>query len=96
MNRKKLISFFVGGTFAFALIIGILFLAAPKAFSVATAIVVICLSLASGLILPNPVSFWFLVAGVCMLVFPAWVVGLILICAAAAGMAVNPWFYFRR
>ena len=93
MKKKKTVAYLLGGSFAVGAIIGLAFLVAPRAFSVTAALVVICLSLASGLILPNPVSFWFLMAGICMLILPSWVVGILLLLLSAAGMVAVPLSY---
>lgn len=96
MNRKKSIYYLLGVSYALCLLVGLLFLAAPEGVSTAAAITVIVLSLASGLILPNPISFWYLLAGVLMLVLPTWCVSLILCCISAAGMIVVPLLYFHK
>lgn len=93
MKNNKVSAILLGCSFGVGAVIGLLFLVAPKAFSTTAAMIVICLSLASGLILPNPVSFWFLVAGICMLVFPSWVVGICLMALSAVGMVTVPFSY---
>lgn len=95
MKNNKVLAILLGGSFGIEAIIGLLFLVAPKAFSTTAAVVVICLSVASGLILPNPVSFWFLIAGICMLVLPAWVVGICLLVLSAVGMVAVPLSYHK-
>lgn len=89
MKLKKFLSLAVGIVAACALLVGIVFIFASKGISVAGGIVIICLSLASGLIFPNPISFWGLIAGVCVLVFPPYVVGIVFAVLGVAGMLTN-------
>lgn len=90
MKIKKMIAYFLGGTGSVAILTGILMLLAPKAFSIATAIVIICLSLAIGIMIPNPISTVGFFAGICMLVFPARIVGLILLAGGMVAVILNP------
>lgn len=89
MNMKKTFAYIVGGTCAVTATLGTILLISSKTLTIPTAIVIICLSLASGLIIPNPVSFLGLIAGICMIVFPSWIVGIIFICLGIAGTIVN-------
>lgn len=79
MLVRKMLAWVVGGSCAISVVLGALLLIPSKMWSVFVAVTVICLSLASGLLMPNPISIWTLIAGVCMIVFPAWCVGIILI-----------------
>ena len=88
-KRKKLLFWLLGGTFAFACVFGLFLLLVPKVLSISAASVIICLSLASGLIAPNPLSLVGLIAGICMLVFPAKIVGGIFLIGGLCGMTVN-------
>ena len=92
MFRKKHLSWLWGGTFAFAALMGLFLLFASEKASLMGGIVIICLSLATGLIAPNPVSFIALAAGICMAFLPPWIVGLILLCIGIAGTLVNHYF----
>ena len=89
MKLKKFLSRAVCIIAACALLVGAGFIFAPKGFSVAGGIVIICLSLASGLILPNPISFLGLIAGVCVLIFPPKIVGIVFAVLGVAGMLTN-------
>lgn len=89
MKKKKAVAYIIGATCAIAVILGIIMLFSPKVITVSAAIAIICLSLASGLIIPNPISFLGLIAGICMLILPPWIVGIIFICAGIAGAVAN-------
>lgn len=89
MNKRKMIAYIIGATFAAAFILGLILLVASKGITVSIAITIICLSLASGLIAPNPISFVGLIAGICMLVFPPWIVGVVFIVIGVAGAVIN-------
>ena len=82
---------------AFLLGIGILLWKTPMSIGVAA--VLICLSLCTGILIPNFVSTYGLIAGICMLVLPAPVSGIAVIVLSLAGAAANPLLYrklFRR
>lgn len=79
MKKNRLIAYVIGGTGALAVISGLFLLPSSKPMTLSAAITLICLSLASGLLAPNPVSFIGLIAGICMLIFPSPIVGIILI-----------------
>lgn len=89
MKAKKLAAYLVGATAACALIVGALFLMPEKGATIFTAVVTICLAVAFGILFPNPVSVVYLIAGICSLVFPAWIVGLILIFLGVVCAIVN-------
>lgn len=89
MNKKKVFAYIVGGTCAAASALGMILLIPSKPLTLSTAIVMICLSLASGLLIPNPISFLGLMAGICMIIFPSWVVGIIFMLLGIAGAIVN-------
>lgn len=89
MNKKKVFAYIVGGTCAAASALGMILLIPSKPLTLSTAIMMICLSLASGLLIPNPISFWGLMAGICMIIFPSWIVGIIFMLLGIAGAIVN-------
>ena len=89
MKSKKVSSILLGVVFAVEAVTGLLFLLVPGALSTTAAVLVICLSLASGLIVPNSLSLWFLAAGICMLVLPDWAVGICLLAFAAVGVTTS-------
>ena len=85
MKNKRLI-FLLCGIFCASLILaGLCLLVFSKQFATVGGIVVICLSLATGLIVPNPVSIAYLVAGILMLVLPKPVPAILLLCLGAGG-----------
>ncbi len=86
---KKHFSYLIGIIFAVALLVGVCLLFVSDTVSLVSAIVIICLSLASGIMAPNPISLWVLIAGVCMLIFPAPIVGIVLIVLGCAGTLAN-------
>ncbi len=75
---------------------GCLFLASSDITSAVSGIVVICLSIATGLVLPNPLSFVGLIAGILMLALPAKTVGIILLILGIAGCLCPPAIRFRQ
>lgn len=89
MKAKRIVTYIVGGTGAVAVLLGILLLTASKAVNISAAIVMICLSIAFGLIIPNTISILGLAAGICMLVFPAPIVGVVLITLGIVIAVVN-------
>ena len=95
MNKRKIFAWLAGISSAIALIIGLICLFSSETVSFASGIVVICLSLASGLIIPNPISLVCLIAGICMLIFPARIVGIILMLIGLGGGLAN-WLVWRR
>lgn len=89
METKKVIAYIIGGTCALAVLVGLVLLAASRTVHISVAIVIICLSVAFGIMAPNPISLIGLMAGICMIVFPSWIVGIIFICLGIAGTIVN-------
>jgi len=96
MKTEKMMAFFIGATFTLILMLGIGLMLFGENATVAMAIAVICISLASGLIIPNPLSLAGLIAGICMLVFPSKAVGIVLIAAGIMGIAVNTVIFANR
>ena len=88
MSKKNLFLLLVGIVCAVAVIIGVyLILTDGSAFVGGIATIVI--SLASGLIAPNPISLVALIAGICMLVFSPKLVGVILVVLGMSAMVAN-------
>lgn len=96
MKKQKIAALLSGIFWATALLIGICLLPASDTGSMVSGIVVICLSLASGMLVPNPISLWALIAGICMIVFPGWAVGLVLCSIGAAGALANLIIWLKR
>lgn len=96
MKSKRLI-FLLCGIFCTSLILaGLCLLAFSKQFATVGGIVVICLSLATGLIVPNPVSIAYLVAGILMLVLPKPIPAVILLCMGVGGAIVELILWWRK
>ena len=96
MKNKRLI-FLLCGIFCASLILaGLCLLAFSKQFATVGGIVVICLSLATGLIVPNPVSIAYLVAGILMLVLPKPIPAVILLCVGVGGAIVELILWWRN
>ena len=96
MKSKRLI-FLLCGIFCTSLILaGLCLLAFSKQFATVGGIVVICLSLATGLIVPNPVSIAYLVAGILMLVLPKTIPAVILLCMGVGGAIVELILWWRK
>lgn len=89
MKSEKILTLVLGVTAVCALLTGICFVLASKTISIIGGIVIICLSLASGLILPNPISFFTLIAGICTLVFPPQIIGIVFAILGLAGMVTG-------
>ena len=84
--KRKILSLVIGIVFISLLLIGVMFVVAPRVFSVVVGIVVVCLSLAFGMILPpEPSSFFALIVGICMIVFPPKIVGIVFVLLGIAG-----------
>lgn len=94
MNKKKIIALSIGVCCIVALIIGLILLASNNPIKLATAITIICLSLAFGLLIPNPICLFGLIAGILMIILPANVTGIILICFAVIGALANGVVYY--
>lgn len=96
MKNKRLI-FLLCGIFCASLILaGLCLLVFSKQFATVGGIVVICLSLATGLIAPNPVSIAYLVAGILMLVLPKPIPAVILLCMGVGGAIVELILWWRN
>ena len=89
MKKAKISAWIVGGAFAVTIILGALLLIPSKVWSVTVAVVVICFSIVSGMLIPNPVSFLMLFAGICIIILPAWCVGVVLIGVGVIGAVTN-------
>ena len=95
MDKNKLFAYLFGSVCAATLVCGGLIYFFNTPASTGTALIIICLSLCSGLLLPNPISFFTLIAGVCMLVLPAKVTGIIFMILSTIGLVAN-FFLYRR
>ena len=95
MYKKKLIAYGVGSLCAVGLLCGVLILLFGKSAAITSSIVVICLSICFGILAPNPICFWSFIAGICMLVFPKPVTGIILI-TLSAGSALANYMVYRK
>lgn len=89
MVKQRIIPLILGIMCASSMVLGICLLFASDTVSLVSGIVVACISLAVGLILADPFSIVGLLAGVCMMVFPAPAVGIILIVFGAGGGVAN-------
>lgn len=88
--KKKSLIFLLCGIFCASLVLaGLCLLVFSRQFATVGGIVVICLSLATGLIVPNPVSIAYLVAGILMLVLPKPVPAILLLCLGVGGAIAN-------
>lgn len=95
--KKKSLIFLLCGLFCASLILaGLCLLVFSRQFATVGGIVVICLSLATGLIAPNPVSIAYLVAGILMLVLPKPIPAIILLCLGVIGAVANLIVWCRK
>lgn len=85
MKKKTLICLICGIICVVLALAGLSLLLFSKQFANAGGIIVICLSLATGLIAPNPVSIAYLITGVLMLVLPKSILAIILLCLGVCG-----------
>lgn len=93
--KQKIFHWGIGGICATAMIVGLLAIVLPENASLAMSITVIVISIASGLIMPNPFSFLGLFTGILMLFMPM-VVGIILIAVSIAGMLWTPLHWRKK
>ena len=94
MKKNRVLAYGLGILCSVGFLLGLLMLLFKAPVSISSAVVVICLSICIGILLPNPVSFWGLIAGICMLVLPAQMTGGIIMLLSAAG-ALGNYFLFR-
>lgn len=99
MKKKNLIFLSIGITCIITLIIGICMLILPKSMSLPSGIILICLSLAFGMLLPNPISFIGLIMGIFMIIFPKWLAlysGIFFICLGIISAIINPVIWMKK
>lgn len=99
MKKKNLIFLSIGIICIITLIIGICMLILPKSMSLPSGIILICLSLAFGMILPNPISFIGLIMGIFMIIFPKWLAlysGIFFICLGIISAIANPFIWLKK
>ena len=89
MRIKKSLVLVLGIVGICAVLVGAIFAIAPETFSTIGGIVIICLSLASGLLLSNPISVIPLLAGILVLVLPSQVVGILFALLGISGIIVS-------
>jgi len=96
MKIKKclMLGFLIWGIFVSLIGISLAFL--PKTYSTIIGIVIIILSLMSGLILQNPISAISLGAGICVHLFPPYIMGIVFIIVGLAAMTVSGLLWFRN
>lgn len=89
MNTQKLSAYIIGAIFATECLLGLGFVLGANAYTITMAVILICLSIAFGLLTANPLGVQGLVAGICMLLLPSKVIGVLFICIGIAGAIVN-------
>ena len=94
MEKKKWIAWMIGAMCAMALTAGLILLLPYKTVITVFAIVIICLSICTGILAPNPVSLYGLLIGICMLVFPPQIIGFVLLGMGVIGACAN-WFSWK-
>ena len=96
MKIKKclMLGFFVWGICVFLIGIGFAFL--PKTFSTIIGIAIIALNLMSGLVLQNPISAISLGAGICVYLFPPYIMGILFVIVGLAAMTVSGLLWYRN
>ena len=98
--NKKTIPYLLGAMCVLWTFLGLLLLIPSKAISITIATIMVCLSLATGMLvsLPislNPFSFWGLVLGICIYFVPGWVIGIVFLLAGMGGALANL-FTFKK
>ena len=96
MKKRKILSLIIGIFCTIILLGGVCMLFLSKTASTVSGVAVIVISLASGLIIPNPISFVGLIIGICMLFMPPLLIGIVLIAFGAIGAALNPLLVKKR
>lgn len=89
MDNRKIYTLFIGVMWTIALLLSVLIMVSGPVVGRVIGIVVICLSLATGMLLPNPISFLGLFAGAAIAFLPPWISGLFLLLLNLAGMVSN-------
>lgn len=92
MTKRKCIHISIGVIGVISFILGLILLLLPKAAVLPSGIGIVCLSLASGMLLPNPISLVALIAGILMIIFPAGSsigIGIAMICLGIAMAVIN-------
>lgn len=89
MIIKKIIAWTLGILCTCAWITGLLLLIPSKALSITLAVIIICLSLCFGIILPNPICPLTFATGICILIFPPKIVAIVLLCIGVVGSLAN-------
>lgn len=89
MKLKKAFAYAIGAFCVACLIGGVIMIIGNMPVKVAAGVIVICLSLCFGMLIPNPFSFISLLIGICMIVFPSWITGVVMILAAVSGAISN-------
>lgn len=90
MNLKKTLLWVIGTLSAMMLVAGISLILLPKTVAVVVGVVVSCLSLATGLILADPLSIIGLVLGILLAFASKGIMGAILIAIGIIGAFVPP------
>lgn len=86
----KGVGYLIGALSALLIIIGILEICLPKQFSLIAGIVIIVVSIASGLICLSPISVVGLFIGIFMCFVPKTIMGIIVIVIGVIGCAIVP------
>ena len=92
--NKKVIPYLIGGMCVLWIFLGLLLLIPSNAIRITIATVIVCLSIATGMLVPlpaimNPFSFWGLVVGIGLYFLPGWVMGIVFLLAGAVGAVAN-------
>ena len=95
MKKKRVLAYGLGILCSVGFLLGLLMLLFKAPASISSGVVVICLSICIGILLPNPISIWGLIAGICMLVLPPQMTGVVIMLLSVAG-AVGNCFLFRN
>ena len=86
---NSVLAYLLGSMCVIALGLGLLMLIPSEVLRNVLAVIIICLSICFGMLSFNPLCFYGLITGVCMLMFPSGIVAIVLLVIGAAGSVAN-------
>ncbi len=95
MKKRETVTLLIGLTWAVIGLLALGMIVMGRTAATVSGVVVICLSLASGMLLPNPISFFGLIAGILLLVLNPTATGIILLLFSLGGMLSNLIVYLK-
>lgn len=96
MEKRKVFTLAIGIFWTVLALVSVLLMVSGRTTAAILGVIVICLSICTGILLPNPLSFIGLFAGIAMLILPPVFTGVILLVVCLAAMAANWIVWIRR